>query len=113
MKVFSLLLIFFTLILVNCSRSQNGIPKSLEEYLRSNGAQEIQKEIEFTNPSVPGKKYIALVVTYNFSSSDGKPQKEHLGFILKNEDQEWKQERSTIYTLNEQKAKDLLAGALK
>jgi hypothetical protein len=95
---------------LNCGKKDGDIPKSLVDYLKSNGVQEIHKDYELSSPSAGGRKYLALTVTYNFSTGEGKVQKEYLGYILRQDNQEWKVERNTAYTVNEQKAKDLLAG---
>jgi hypothetical protein len=109
--MYKLLIISLLLVMSSCSSSkQQDIPGSLLDYLKNSGAQEIHKDYEFVNPSASGRKYLALTITYNYSTAEGKPQKEYLGYILRQDNQEWKIEKNTAYTINEQKAKDLLAG---
>ena len=40
--------------------------------------------------------------------ADGKPQKEYLAFILKQEGDSWKIDRNAAYTKSEAKAKEIL-----
>lgn len=105
------LLLISLLIISSCSSAkQQDIPSSLIDYLKNSGAQDIHKDYEFVSPSSTNRKYMALTITYNFSTAEGKPQKEYLGYILRQDNQDWKIEKNTTYTVNEQKAKDLLAG---
>jgi hypothetical protein len=97
----------------SCKKPELEAPKSLQEYLKNQGVQETVIDLEYSNPSIPNKKYMSLMVTYNFSTSDGKPQKEFLGFILKLDENEWKVDRITSYTKSDQKAKELFSGSLK
>jgi hypothetical protein len=107
-----LLIITLLIFVYSCSSAkQQDIPNSLTDYLKNNGVQDMHKDYEFTTPNQVDRKYMAITVTYNFSTAEGKAQKEYLGFILRQDNQEWKIERNTAYTINEQKAKDLLAGA--
>jgi hypothetical protein len=96
-----------------CKKSSQAIPQSLDNYLKSNGVVDIQVDYEYSLPSIPDKKYLAVTATYNFSTAEGKPQKEYLGYILKLVDNDWKIDRNTTYTKTEQKAKDLLSGSSK
>ena len=94
----------------SCSKSTDNVPKSLEEMLKSHGVQDIQLDLNYQTPEFPDKKYISLTATYNFASAEGKPQREFLGYILKRDGQDWKVDKNTTYTKNEQKAKDILNG---
>lgn len=101
------------LLSVSCKKNDQEIPKSLQEYLKNQGIQETVMDLDYSPVDIPDRKYISLTVTYNFSSSDGKPQKELLGFILKKDGNEWKIDRSTAYTKSDKKAKELLSGNSK
>ena len=96
-----------------CKAQKPPIPKALQDYLNNQGVQETVIDLDYTSPTVADKRYVSITVTYNFSTSSGKPQKEYLGFILKSDGGDWQIDRHTTYTVNEQKAKDLLAGNLK
>jgi hypothetical protein len=108
---FSLLIIFLGLSLLNysCSKSER-IPVELENQLRAGGVQDINLDFTYQSPDVPDKKYMAITVTYNFSTADGTLQKEYRGFILKLENGSWKTDHNTSYTKNTEKAKSLLEG---
>lgn len=107
----SLLLIFLGLLLLNysCSSSER-IPVELEQRLRAGGVQDINLDFTYQSPDVPDKKYMAITVTYNFSTADGTLQKEYRGFILKLENGSWKTDHNTSYTKSSEKAKSLLEG---
>ena len=109
----SLLLFFALLLFASCSKREAQIPKSLEEMLNSHGVQQIQIDLDYQSPDISDKKYISLTATYNFATADGKPQREFLGYILKYDGHDWRVEKRTTYTKNEQKAKDLLSGVPK
>jgi hypothetical protein len=106
-----LILLLFTL--SACKGQKSAVPKALQEYLNNQGVQETLVDLDYTSPTVPDKRYVSITVTYNFSTSSGKPQKEYLGFVLKSDGGDWQIDRHTTYTVNQQKAKDLLAGNLK
>lgn len=67
-------------------------------------------ETFYTNSSFPDKAYASVVVTFNFATSDGTPQKGHMGFILQREGKGWKVEKGVKYTTDEEKAKLVLSG---
>lgn len=96
-----------------CKEQKSAVPKALQDYLNNQGVQETVVDMDYTSPTVPDRRYLSITVTYNFSTSSGKPQKEYLGFILKQDGSGWQIDRHTTYTVNQQKAKDLLAGNLK
>jgi hypothetical protein len=106
-------LFFIILLFSSCKKQETAIPKALQDYLSNQGVQDTIVDLDYSTPSVPDKKYVSITVTYNFSTSSGKPQKEFLGFILKMDGGEWQIDRKTTYTVNSQKAKDLLAGSPK
>lgn len=70
----------------------------------------MQVDLSYHLPEFPEKRYLSLTVTYNFATAEGKPQREFLGYVLKRDGQEWKIDKNTIYTKNEQKAKEILSG---
>src|SRR5262249_33316096 len=96
-----------------CEKKQNQIPKSLADSLKAVGAQDMQVDLLYQPPDIADKKYLSLTVTYNYATSSGKPQKEFLGYVLKQEGREWKVDHNTNYTKNEQTAKDLILGVGK
>jgi hypothetical protein len=108
----SLLIAIFMMVVIGCfgcSRNSH-IPSDLDRQLRSNDVKDIQADFEFQAPEFPDKKYLALTVTYNFSTADGTPQKEYRGFILKLDNGSWTVDRASAYTKSGDKAKSLLEG---
>jgi hypothetical protein len=101
------------LIVASCNKNDREIPKSLQEYLKNQGIQETIIDLDYSTLDIPDKRYVSLTVTYNFSTSDGTPQKELLGFILKLDDNIWKIDRGATHTKSEKKAKELLLGGKK
>jgi hypothetical protein len=112
-KGFKILIVFMFLLCTSCKKSDEEIPKSLHEYLLKQGIQEMVVDLDYSTLDIPDKKYMSLTVTYNFSTSDGTPQKEFLGFILKKDTNEWQIDKGITYTKSEKRAKELLTGALK
>ncbi|MEW6129224.1 MAG: hypothetical protein AB1757_19445 [Acidobacteriota bacterium] len=104
--LFISLLIFFSA----CKSSGGEIPNDLADLLKRNAVKEYKTDFSYETPEIPDKKYLSLTVVHSFSSADGEPQKEHLGYILKKENGEWKVEKNTSYTLKADKAKGLLRG---
>jgi hypothetical protein len=94
-----------------CDKNKNSqIPKSLADYLKNQGVQDMQVDLLYQPSDIPDKKYISLTATYNYATSSGAPQKEFLGYVLKKEGSNWKVDHNTNYTKNEQTAKDLILG---
>jgi hypothetical protein len=106
-------LIFVLFIFSSCKKQELPVPKVLQDYLSNQGVQQTIVDLDYSDAITPDRKYIALTVTYNFSTSDGKPQKEFLGFILKSDGSDWQIDRKAVYTINQQKAKDLISGNTK
>ena len=96
-----------------CSGSGEKARLAVEEYLKNQGAQEVKLDRFYTNSAFPNRAYVSVTVTYNFANSSGQPQKEFLGYILRQEGPEWKVDQNTSYTTEEQRAMDLLAGRKK
>jgi hypothetical protein len=96
-----------------CSNPKPPVPRAVQDYLANQGVQETLLDLDYTNPSIPDKRYISVSVTYNFSTSDGKPQKEYLAFILKQEGDSWKIDKNAAYTKSDSKAKEILSSQEK
>jgi len=88
----------------SCAGNESKAKKAIQEYLKNQGITDLAMDSFFTSPSVPEKAYASATVTYNFASSDGRPQKEFLGFVLAKEGSGWRIERNTGYTKDEQQA---------
>jgi len=95
---------------VACSKKQENARKAIEESLKNSGVKEVKLDSFYTNPEIPDKAYAGVTITYNFATNDGSLQKEYLGYILKQSGQGWTVEKHTMYTKEEEKAKNLLAG---
>jgi hypothetical protein len=95
---------------LSCGGQQDKAEQTVEQHLRAQGVQDVTFDLFHTDPNFPGKAYVSVTVTHPFASSKGSAQKEYLGFILKQEGQEWKIEQNTKYTKEANKATDLLAG---
>lgn len=108
-----IIIICMSLMFLSCKKYNSEVPEPLQEYLKNQGIQETIVDLDYSNSTIPDKKYISLTVTYNFSTSDGKPQKEFLGFILRMIGNEWKVDRNTTYTKSKTMALELLSGNLK
>ena len=94
----------------SCSSNESKAKKLIQEYMKNQGMTDLKMDSFFINPSIPGKAYTSATVTYNFASSGGNPQREFLGFILTQEGNGWRIERSAGYTKDEQQAAKYLAG---
>ena len=96
-------------LLFGCHSSAK-IPPELETQLKVSGVKDVTLDFTYQSPDLPDKKYLAITVTYNFSTAEGTPQKEYRGFILKLEDGNWKVDHNTSYTKNSERAKLLMEG---
>jgi hypothetical protein len=94
----------------SCSSNESKAKALIEEHMKNQGVTDLTIDSFFTDPNIPGKAYTSATVTYNFASSDGKPQREFLGFILAKEGAGWRIERRTGYTKGQEQASKLLAG---
>ncbi len=94
----------------SCSTNESKAKKLIQEHMKNQGISDLAMDSFFTSPSTPGKAYTSATVTYNFATSDGKPQREFLGFILVQEDSGWRIEKRAAYTKDEQQAAKILAG---
>jgi hypothetical protein len=96
--------------MTSCSSNESKAKALIEEQVKNQGVTDLKMDSFFTDPNIPGKAYTSATVTYNFASSDGKPQREFLGFILAKEGSGWRIERRTGYTTDQQQASKLMAG---
>ena len=94
----------------SCSTNESKAKKVIQEYMKNQGITDLTVDSFFTDPNIPGKAYTSATVTYNFASSGGNPQREFLGFILTQESNGWRIERTTSYTKDQQQAAKYLAG---
>ena len=93
-----------------CSSSSDKAKVAVEQHLKDQKIQDLKLDLFCTNPSFPDKAYASVTVTHSFSNAKGEPQKEFLGYILKQDGPEWKVDHSTTYTKEQQRAMDLVAG---
>jgi len=78
--------------------------------LRNQGIRDLKVDVFHTSKDYPDKAYISVTVTHNYATSDGSLQREMLGYILKQEGQNYAIEKNTSYTKDQQKAESLLSG---
>jgi len=107
------LLIFFTLLLTlvsACNSKQEKARKAIEEKLKNMPVREMTVDFYHPADNMPDKAYVAVTVTYNYATSDGSFQKEYLGYILKQDGQNWSVEQNTLYTKDKGRAENALAG---
>src|SRR5215813_13938361 len=98
------------LVAASCSSQERKAKKTIEDYLKNYGAREVKLQSFYTSRDFPDKAYASIIVTYNFADSTGKLQTVHIGYILRREGDGWIIDKSTIYTTDEKKANDYLAG---
>ena len=107
-------LLCFLLLLVAlasaCSSRQEKARKAVEEYLKNQGTREVVVDYFHPAKTMPDKAYIAVTITYNQGSSSGEFQKEHNGYILKQDGANWQVEKNTSYATDPDRAERLLAG---
>lgn len=94
----------------SCSSNESKAKKLIQEHLKNQGVTDLNMDSFFTDPKFPGKAYTSATITYNFATSSGSPQKEFLGFILTQEGNGWRIERTTSYTKDKDQAAKYLAG---
>jgi len=93
-----------------CSSRQEKARKTIEDYLKNQGTREVALDYFHPAKTMPDKAYIAVTITYNQGSSSGEFQKEHNGYILKQDGANWQVEKNTSYTTDQDRAERLLAG---
>jgi hypothetical protein len=103
-------LLLSTLASISCSRNTETVKKSIELHLKDLGVRDVNVDLFMEDPRDKSRAYASATVTYNFAKGDGKLQKEFLGYVLKQEGQDWKIERTTAYARDEERAKQILAG---
>jgi hypothetical protein len=94
----------------SCSTNESKAKKVIREYMKNQGITDLTLDSFFTDPNFPGKAYTSATVTYNFASSGGNRQREFLGFVLTQEGNGWRIERTTSYTKDPKQAAKFLAG---
>ena len=104
------LMVLLAVAAVSCSRNDESVKKAIETHLQALGIRETNVDLFVEDPNDNSRAYASATVTYNFAKGDGQLQKEYLGYILKREGQDWKIEKTTPYTKEEQKAMQVLAG---
>jgi hypothetical protein len=107
------LLIIFILLLTPfsaCSSKQEKARRAVEEKLKNMPVREMTVDFFHPADNMPDKAYVAVTVTYNYATSDGSFQKEYLGYILKQDGQNWAVEQNTLYTKDKARAENALAG---
>jgi|SRR5215467_9084855 len=104
------LCVVVTALFSSCASNESKAKKAIQEYMKNQGMTDLTMDSFFTSSNVPGKAYTSATVTYNFATSEGKPQREFLGFILAQEGSGWRIERSAGYTKDEQQAIKFLSG---
>ena len=109
-KLFILSLALLVLASVSCESKESKAKKSVQEYLKNQGVRELQVAMFHPSKDNPGKAYVAVDVTYNFATGEGKFQREFLGYILRQEGQEWVVEKPAAYTKDQTRAEDFIAG---
>ena len=93
-----------------CSNPSDKAKLAVEQHLKDQKIQDLKLDLFCTNPSFPDKAYASVTVTHSFANSKGEPQKEFLGYILKQDGPQWRVDHSTTYTKEQQRAMDLVAG---
>jgi hypothetical protein len=93
-----------------CSNPSEKARLAVEQHLKDQKIQDLKLDLFCTNPSFPDKAYASVTVTHSFANAEGQPQKEYLGYILKQDGREWRVEHSATYTKEQQRAMDLVAG---
>jgi hypothetical protein len=103
-------LLLLALLASACTSRQESARKAVEESLKNNGLRELTVDYFHPSSSLPDKAYIAVTATYNQGTSSGEFQKEYLGYILKQDGQNWQVEKNTFYTKDKDRAEAALAG---
>jgi|SRR5581483_347528 len=114
-RITVVLLIIFALLLPLCTACQSRqakARKAVEDKLQSQGIAARDMTVDLFHPgqSAPDKAYIAVTVTYNFATTEGNYQKEYLGYILKQDGQNWTVENGAAYTKDKARAEAILGG---
>jgi len=94
----------------SCSTNESKAKRAIQEYMKNQGVRDLTMDSFFVDPNSSGRAYASATVTYNFASSGGNPQREYLGFILAQEGDGWRIERSAGYTKDQQQAVKFLSG---
>ena len=95
---------------LSCESKQTKARKAIQEHLKNQGVRDLQVAMFHPSKDNPGKTYVAVDVTYNFATGDGRFQREFLGYILRQEGQGWIIEKTAGYTKDPARAEDFIAG---
>jgi hypothetical protein len=106
--VCGLIAIFVLVCLTACSNDEAGAKKAVEAYLKNHGVQSLKVDLFCEDPSLPNQAYISVTATYNFADSKGTPQREFLGYVVKQTGEEWAIMRNTTYTTQKAQGLSLL-----
>lgn len=99
-----------TVTFISCSKSNESVKKSIEQHLKELGVRDVNVDLFVEDPNDKSRAYASATVTYNFAKANGQLQKEYLGYILKQEGQDWKVEKTTSYLKEEETARQILSG---
>ena|SRR6185503_13391664 len=94
---------------MGCSSDKSKAKVLIAEYMKGQGVTDITIDVFHTSSNYPGKAYTSATIIYNFASSDGKPQREFLGFVLNRVGNDWQIEKNSRYTAEENQAEMFLA----
>jgi hypothetical protein len=108
--LFSLSLVLMT---ASCSADKTKAKALINEYLVNQGATDVVIDIFHRGQTQRDKAYTSATVTYSFASSEGKPQKEYLGFVLNQSASGWRIERNSTYTTDDNVAEQIIEGSHK
>jgi hypothetical protein len=109
-QIILLLLCAISLFALSCKSKETRAFNAVKERLKNQNLRDIQLVIFHPSKDTPGKAYMGVDVTHNFATGEGKFQHEYLGFILKQEGQEWTVEKSAGYTKDPAQAEVYIAG---
>lgn len=98
------------LVMTACSSDKSKAKALVAEYMTGQGTTDIVVDYFHKSQKTPDKAYTGATVTYKFASSDGKPQREFLGFVLTKSGDGWRIERSAQYTTDDARAETIIAG---
>lgn len=109
-RIILFLLCAISLFAVSCESKQTRAFNAVKEHLKNQGLRDLQLVIFHPSKNTPGKAYIGVDATHNFASSQGKFQHEYLGYILRQEGQNWVVEKGAGYTKDTEQAEVYIAG---
>jgi hypothetical protein len=104
------IILLSTVAFISCSKSNETVKKGIEEHLKDLGVRDVNVELFVEDPNDKSRAYASATVTYNFAKANGQLQKEYIGYILKQEGQDWKVEKTATYLKEEETARQILTG---